>query len=401
VFVSFTLSQGGMARRHLRLREKGWKLGLLVNGLGAFSTLVVAAIIGVVKFTSGAWLIVAFVPLMVFLLVRMNRIYEAEEKDLLDGLGKVGKPLAQRHIAVVLVDRWDEKTFHAVQYAMTINPKQLIPVHLHTTESADEKDLARQWSDTGLPGVLVVLQCGKRGRAECLDHYLGTLAHLDAQITVIVPGPSRLSPWQRVRQGASWAALLRPLRDHPNVSTVVVREHGGHGHGLSNGRLRISPRPRHVAVILVDRLDRSILKAVRYARSIQAFDIRALHAGVDPQKALQLTEQWADLGGILGVPLDVTECFDRNIARTIREYIDEIKAQDAEITVVIPRREYPGLVQRFLHDRTSRTIARELADEPHVDIVVVPYRLPRHHHRPGTVARPEATPSNAASLPRR
>src|SRR2546428_1659428 len=38
VFSSFTLSQSGMARRHLRLREPGWKLGLLVNGFGAVST---------------------------------------------------------------------------------------------------------------------------------------------------------------------------------------------------------------------------------------------------------------------------------------------------------------------------------------------------------------------------
>src|SRR6266540_2442539 len=40
VFISFTLSQSGMARRHLRLREKGWKTGLFLNGLGAICTLV-------------------------------------------------------------------------------------------------------------------------------------------------------------------------------------------------------------------------------------------------------------------------------------------------------------------------------------------------------------------------
>ena len=39
VFTSFTLSQTGMAKRHLRLREKGWRFGLFVNGLGAVATL--------------------------------------------------------------------------------------------------------------------------------------------------------------------------------------------------------------------------------------------------------------------------------------------------------------------------------------------------------------------------
>jgi len=377
VFTSFTLSQSGMAKRHLRLREKGWKTGLFLNGLGAFSTLVVTVIIAIVKFDKGAWMIVVFVPVLVFLLVRVNRIYEAEEEDLLEGLGKIDRPPAKRHLAVVLVDKCDEKTFHAVQYALTINPQQLISVHLAPGDEAGRDDLVRKWSEAGLPGALRVIRCGQRSRGECLDAWIKEMARGDVQITVIVPGPARLSFWQRARQGASWAALLRPLRDHPNVSIVIVREHGGHGHELRSGRVRISPRPRHVAVILVDRLDRSILKAIRYARSIQALDIRALHAGVDPKKAQELAEQWSEIGHILGVPLDIAECFDRDIGRTVGQYIEAIEASDAEITVVIPRREYPRVVQRFLHDRTSRSITRRLAAEPHVDVVIVPYRLRR------------------------
>jgi hypothetical protein len=187
------------------------------------------------------------------------------------------------------------------------------------------------------------------------------------------------------------------LREHRNVSIVVVREHGGHGHGVSKGRVRISPRPRHDAVILVDRLDRSILKAIRYARSIDALDIRALHAGIDPAKAQELTEQWSDVGHVLGIPLDINECFDRDVARTVGEYIDELSSSDSEITVVIPHREYPHLAQRFLHDRTSRAIARRLANEPHVDLVMVPYRLRRG--RPGEHGwRRAATESKAAAL---
>ena len=38
VFTSFTLSQAGMAKRHLRLREPGWRHGLAINGLGAVTT---------------------------------------------------------------------------------------------------------------------------------------------------------------------------------------------------------------------------------------------------------------------------------------------------------------------------------------------------------------------------
>src|SRR6185436_10154823 len=49
VFTSFTLSQAGMAKRHLRLRERGWRVGLLINGLGAIATAIVLGIIARTK----------------------------------------------------------------------------------------------------------------------------------------------------------------------------------------------------------------------------------------------------------------------------------------------------------------------------------------------------------------
>jgi hypothetical protein len=389
VFTSFTLSQTGMARRHIRLRERGWKTGLFLNGLGAVSTLVVTGIIAVVKFSKGAWMVVLFVPVLVAILVRVNKTYEAEEEDLLEGLEKIDRPLPKKHLAVVLVDALDEKTFHALQYALTIRPQEIVPTHL-ALDDRPAAELVSLWKERGLPGALQVIPCEGRTRPECLDRRVRELAQGDVQVTVIVPGPAHLTFWQRIRRGRTWSGLVRPLRDVHNVSVVVVRDHGGKGHRPGPDRVRITPRSRHVAIILVDRLDRSVLKAIRYARSIQALDIRALHAGVDPLGAEELVGQWADKGQILGIPLDVEECFDRDIARTVRRYVDQLQAEDAEITVVLPRREYPRLLQRFLHDRSSRSIARSLQDEPHVDVVIVPYRLRRHqgHRRARAAASP-------------
>ena len=38
VFTSFTLSQAGMAKHHVTHKEKGWKVGLVINGTGALAT---------------------------------------------------------------------------------------------------------------------------------------------------------------------------------------------------------------------------------------------------------------------------------------------------------------------------------------------------------------------------
>ena len=82
VFTSFTLSQAGMAKRHLRLHEPGWRSGLLINGGGAVATGVVTVVIAITKFTHGAWAVMLLVPLLVAVLVRLNHQYESEADDL-------------------------------------------------------------------------------------------------------------------------------------------------------------------------------------------------------------------------------------------------------------------------------------------------------------------------------
>ncbi|HMC36359.1 MAG TPA: APC family permease, partial [Actinomycetota bacterium] len=332
VFTSFTLSQSGMAKRHLRIKEPGWRLGLAINGFGAICTAVVAVIIAIVKFHppgqfGGAWLVLLFVPLMVFVLTRVNKTYEQEEDDLLAGLEHVQRPFPQRHVAVVLCDDLDEKTLHAIQYAFTIQPQEIRVIHL-ATDPVASKALHQRWVAAELGLDLEDVECPSGRRGECLRSFLierGCLSD-DLHVTVIVPGPAHMSFVRRLRRGRTWSGLVGPLRSVEGVSVVVVRDHGGPGHHPVSGRMQLSPRTRHEAIILVDRLDRSVLKAIRYARTIDATDIRALHAAVDPHTAARLAEQWAEVGNVLGVPLDVEECFDRYIARTVSEYVHQVQA---------------------------------------------------------------------------
>ncbi len=82
VFTSFTLSQAGMAKHHLTHREPHWHYGLFVNGVGAFLSFVVLVVVAVTKFMSGAWFIILLVPIMVALLMRLNKQYESELEEL-------------------------------------------------------------------------------------------------------------------------------------------------------------------------------------------------------------------------------------------------------------------------------------------------------------------------------
>src|SRR5205085_8750421 len=118
VFTSFTLSQSGMARHHLTHKEPGWRLGLVINGTGAVLCLVVDVIIAITKFTHGAWVIVVLVPLMVAVLVRLNRQYESEAKELEhDAPTAVEAPILRRHVVMVFIDDLNVAAARAIQYA--------------------------------------------------------------------------------------------------------------------------------------------------------------------------------------------------------------------------------------------------------------------------------------------
>ena len=163
VFTSFTLSQAGMTKHHFRLREKGWKTGAWINGIGAVLSLVVLIIVGWMKFTEGAWVIMLLVPIMVYGLVRLNRAYEAESHELQkDAKAAAQAPVMRRHAVVVLVDELDAAAARAVQYARTLGGDDLRAVHFDLDGWKTEQ-LTDAWQKLGLSRFpLDIIECPDR-----------------------------------------------------------------------------------------------------------------------------------------------------------------------------------------------------------------------------------------------
>jgi hypothetical protein len=94
------------------------------------------------------------------------------------------------------------------------------------------------------------------------------------------------------------------------------------------------------------------------------------------------------------IDLDLVECWDRDVSRSVERYVVDLMGRDTEVTVVLPRRDFARVTQRLLHDRTSRSIARALGRYEHVDVAVVPYFFARS--RPSTASR-EASAEEATA----
>ena len=391
VFTSFTLSQAGMARRHLRLREPGWRHGLAINGLGALTTAVVTVVIAITKFAHGAWAVMVFVPVMVWILVRMNHHYNREHAELEEGLEAFDHHAAGRSTSVLLVDDLDRKTMHALQYAQTIRSGTTTAVHLEGDPIEDERLIAA-WGRLGIEVPLRILP-NDGDASTVIASYAGDLPG-DGDVTVIVPGPSRMGRFERLRRGRTGARLTRDLAPNPRVRVTLVRDHPEPRPGSDRDGRRLFPRPIHRVVVLIDRPDRAAMQAIRYALALGVEEVVAVHAAVDPDMQEELISTWMDLK--VPVALDLVECWDRDVARSVERYVAELMAADTEVTVVLPRRDFARPTQRLLHDRTSRGIARALGRYDHVDIAVVPYFFARRGPGPAST-QPSGDPTAATT----
>jgi hypothetical protein len=231
VFTSFTLSQAGMARKHVKDKEKGWKVGLFVNGLGAVTTGVVTVVIGVFKFAGGAWFIMVLVPVMVVLLVRLNRQYESEKRQLKVEARRVSSmEVRRRHSVIVMVGRLDRSTARALQYARSLAPDSLRAVHIATDElHADE--LLHDWTELGLDRLpLEVVECpNRRINRALLEMATLETADRNVELTVLIPRLEHAHRWHRLLHDRTSDSIARTLADLPHVNVTFVPFHLGEG----------------------------------------------------------------------------------------------------------------------------------------------------------------------------
>jgi amino acid transporter len=161
---------------------------------------------------------------------------------------------------------------------------------------------------------------------------------------------------------------------------------------------------RHTVLVLVDRLDLAVLRALRYAGSIRPTDVRAVHLLIDSEVAARLQQDWLDRGLGDRMPLEIVECPDRRLVRAATELaLDAVISERAEVTVLLPRRTFRRLSGRLLHDRTADRIAEAVGRIPHVAATIVPFdtTLPHPVIEELEVRQQEAAAAPALAPPRR
>jgi amino acid transporter len=191
VFLAFTLSQAGLARRWWLLKdtERRWRWLLTLNGAGAIATGVVAVVVAVSKFTLGAWMVLVLIPALVGMMWKIHGHYAglaaaAGSAPELPGIsGEV------RVRAIVPIADLTLPAHQAIAYALAITePDRVLVVHV-TDEEAKADSLRAAWSNLGLEGHLVIIESPFRSLIGPLMAYVGAVqeAHPGDVTTIVLP----------------------------------------------------------------------------------------------------------------------------------------------------------------------------------------------------------------------
>ncbi len=155
---------------------------------------------------------------------------------------------------------------------------------------------------------------------------------------------------------------------------------------------------RHVVLVFIDELDLAAARAVQYARTLTPDELRAVHFAIDPRRAHELAQAWAQLG-MSRIALDLVDCPDRRLTRAAIDLVArDVSDGQTEVSVLLPDRKYRGLWHRILHDQTAEGIERGVSQLPHANVTTVPFHFGTRAKRRSRLAlRPTARADRVAN----
>jgi amino acid transporter len=226
VFLSFTIAQAGLIVYWRRNRDRHWQVRAGINAVGAVTTGLVVLIVTEAKFIEGAWIVLLFIPLMVFLFKKVRQHYAdmAEQLHLsMRGGNPFNQTLKGRNIVVIPIATPTNLVAQTVRYAKAISDDIIA---LHVAVDIEEADRIRtKWneSNTGVP--LATIQSNFRLVLQPILQFIENLEKEkkpEDYITVLIPEFETKKWWHRfLHNQTGW--LLRTLlilRDNVIVSTI-------------------------------------------------------------------------------------------------------------------------------------------------------------------------------------
>ena len=380
VFTAFTLSQLGMVRRWLRLRGPGWRRSMIINAIGATATGVVLVIVTITKFSGGAWIVLAAMPVIIGFFLMVHRHYEsigrALRADTEPPTPNAGNTL------VLLVRDLGPATAKALGYVRALRPERITPVFIGDPGTFEE--IAERWPGFAPRlGSLQLLGIDEGRPARALRTRLRSLREDGSGfVTVIVP--EELTSRSLLRQlGHRWGFWLKvSLFFEAGIVVTDVPL-------LPEERSSMSARPveptRHVVLVPVSGVHAATARAVSYALSLEAAEIEAVFFSTDRGEEQKVAAAWVEWR--MDIPLSIVDAPFRDLGEPMLEEVRRYTAREGTIvTVVLPELVVAHWWEQLLHSQSALFFKRLLLFEPGVVVTSVPFHVSQVTETPPTVS---------------
>lgn len=224
VFTGFAMAGYGLSKHHLTQREPGWRHRLAINLSAGIMSTVVVGIFAVAKFTEGAWLVVVVFPILVFVLMRLNREYRAEAA-ILENFRTDRPELVNytHHRVFVLVNSVDLAALEALRYGHGLRADDLVAVHFMTDEAHAER-VRERWQHFGIRVPLRVIDCPDRRLTRAAQDLACDAATDDGRtnVTVLLPRRTYAPFIGRLLHDRTADRIARAISRIPHAAATIV-----------------------------------------------------------------------------------------------------------------------------------------------------------------------------------
>ncbi|MEN6520726.1 MAG: APC family permease [Armatimonadota bacterium] len=223
VFLSFTLSQYGMVVHIRRLKENNWRTSAVISGVGGTVTAAVTLVMAVTKFMEGAWIVVILIPVLVLILLKINRHYMQLADQLRLPPERPAEIPEMKNTVLVLVPGIHKGVLPAIQYAKSLSP-DCRAVYIEADPEATAL-IEERWEKWGQSVPLVVLESPYRSIVQPILKYLDEVVEEQKRhiVTVVIPEFVPARRWQGILHNQSGLLLKLALLFRKNIVVANIR----------------------------------------------------------------------------------------------------------------------------------------------------------------------------------
>ena len=227
VFISFFLSQLGMLRHWQRYKGPHWHFKAGVNAFGTVITGITLIIIVIMKFTRGAWVALICIALLVFVMRRIKKHYNAVAQDLrLSGIEEAKSFVAQSKPGKVIlpVQSLNRSFVKTLDYALSCGFSE---IELYNVSSDEERalHLRDEIAQLGIDARFVYELTAYRNTNEVLLRHVQQEAEAlgdDRNLTVMMGALVVTDPLKKVLHNQTTQRLTRRMEKYRNVAVFTV-----------------------------------------------------------------------------------------------------------------------------------------------------------------------------------